>query len=300
MVDGRWSMVDGRWSMVDGRWSMVDGRWSMVDGRLKVPFSQTTQNSSLKTILITLFRRIRQKLIDAGAITKYLLYTIGEIMLVVIGILIALQVNNWNQQTYERNLEEKYIQELLQDFNENMGNADRVLRLLDTALPKLIALLEQSALEAPNVPVDSLNNWFRVVNEMPTYRSTDRAYTNITGSGELKIISSDEIKYAIARYYSYLEVTKIVQNTHELELVETFQPYIIENLDFQAVNFERVGDYTLPAAVDEDAILSVLHTQHFRNIITTKWTIMTDLLNQYREIRPLIAEVILVLEDEVE
>ena len=64
------------------------------------------------------------------------------------------------------------------------------------------------------------------------------------------------------------------------------------------MNFERVDDYTLPPAVDKDAILSVLHTQQFRNILTTKWTIMTDLLNQYREIRPLIEEVILVLEEE--
>ena len=45
--------------------------------------------------MITLFRRIRQELIESGSFTKYLLYAIGEILLVVIGILIALQVNNW-------------------------------------------------------------------------------------------------------------------------------------------------------------------------------------------------------------
>jgi len=47
--------------------------------------------------MITLFRNIRQKLIASGSITKYLLYAIGEILLVVIGILTALQVNNWNE-----------------------------------------------------------------------------------------------------------------------------------------------------------------------------------------------------------
>jgi hypothetical protein len=54
-------------------------------------------NSKLKTKTIPLFRRIREKLIASGSITKYLLYAIGEILLVVIGILIALQVNNWNE-----------------------------------------------------------------------------------------------------------------------------------------------------------------------------------------------------------
>ncbi|MDX1592207.1 MAG: hypothetical protein R3283_09595 [Balneolaceae bacterium] len=48
--------------------------------------------------MITLFRRIRHKLIDSGSATKYLLYAAGEILLVVIGILIALQVNNWNEE----------------------------------------------------------------------------------------------------------------------------------------------------------------------------------------------------------
>jgi hypothetical protein len=49
--------------------------------------------------MITPFRRIRQKLIDSGSVSKYLLYAIGEILLLVTGILIALQVNNWNKET---------------------------------------------------------------------------------------------------------------------------------------------------------------------------------------------------------
>ena len=49
--------------------------------------------------MITLFRRIRQKLMDSGNVTKYVLYAAGEILLVVIGILIALQVNNRNEST---------------------------------------------------------------------------------------------------------------------------------------------------------------------------------------------------------
>jgi len=48
--------------------------------------------------MLKFFRRIRQKLIDGGNMKRYLIYAIGEILLVVIGILIALQINNWNEK----------------------------------------------------------------------------------------------------------------------------------------------------------------------------------------------------------
>jgi len=51
--------------------------------------------------MIKLFRNIRQKLVAEGKTTNYLKYAIGEIVLVVIGILIALQINNWNESQIE-------------------------------------------------------------------------------------------------------------------------------------------------------------------------------------------------------
>ena len=52
--------------------------------------------------MLTFFRRIRKGLLEAGATTKYLIYALGEIALVVIGILIALQINNWNEDEKAR------------------------------------------------------------------------------------------------------------------------------------------------------------------------------------------------------
>ena len=70
--------------------------------------------------MITLFRRIRQKLIDSGSVTKYLFYAIGEILLVVIGILIALQVNNWNEERKDLQLTEQYLLSLREDLQEDL------------------------------------------------------------------------------------------------------------------------------------------------------------------------------------
>lgn len=67
--------------------------------------------------MITLFRKIRQKLIDSGSVTKYLIYAIGDVLLVVLGILLALQVNNWN----ERRTADQKVYLLLSNLAEGIG-----------------------------------------------------------------------------------------------------------------------------------------------------------------------------------
>ena len=69
--------------------------------------------------MIKFFRRIRQKLLSENKFSKYLIYAIGEIILVVIGILIALQVNNANEIRKARILEKQYLEQLLEDFRQN-------------------------------------------------------------------------------------------------------------------------------------------------------------------------------------
>ena len=54
--------------------------------------------------MIKFFRKIRQKLLTENKLSKYLIYAIGEIILVVIGILIALSINNWNEDRNNRKL----------------------------------------------------------------------------------------------------------------------------------------------------------------------------------------------------
>ncbi len=74
--------------------------------------------------MITLLRRIRKSLIESGSTRKYLLYAIGEIALVVIGILIALQINNWNEWRKDRETEEKILHEIIENLETNLARLD--------------------------------------------------------------------------------------------------------------------------------------------------------------------------------
>jgi hypothetical protein len=65
--------------------------------------------------MINFFRKIRRKLANDNQFLKYSRYAIGEIVLVVVGILIALQINNWKIERFEEKEETNYLNRLLQD-----------------------------------------------------------------------------------------------------------------------------------------------------------------------------------------
>jgi len=69
--------------------------------------------------MIKFFRKIRQRLLTENKFSKYLLYAIGEIILVVIGILIALSINNWNEEKNEKIKEKEVLQDILTNLNRN-------------------------------------------------------------------------------------------------------------------------------------------------------------------------------------
>jgi hypothetical protein len=146
----------------------------------------------------------------------------------------------------------------------------------------MLLLQEQSTLESPSVSVSELNENFGQIINMSTFYPVNRAYTNMMGSGDLKLIRSRPIKNALAEYYAAAQITVMVQNTHEMELVKIYEPYIIENLDYAAVALIRVDDFPLPPPIDEASILKVLATRDFRNILVQKSVITTDLIDQFR------------------
>jgi len=219
-----------------------------------------------------------------------------EILIVVIGLFIGLQVDDWNQRRIDRSTEAAYLRELLEDFEANRASLEKTSQRLETILRNTNALLGQSVLEEPDWTIAQLNDAFVWTQNMPAFIAVVRTYINLTGSGDLRLIRNRELKNDLAQYFAESDLTVLVQNTHELELVNTFQPYIIDNLDYQAVYRQLLDDHPIAAPVDEARILDVLHTGEFRNVLTQKHTISADLLNQRRKLLAMTDNIIEKLE----
>lgn len=98
--------------------------------------------------MIKIFRKIRQNLLIENKTRKYFKYAVGEIVLVVIGILIALSINNWNEERKLTSVEIKILKDLKNDIHENIGNLNEginYLKIANNDITKVLLMYEQKA-----------------------------------------------------------------------------------------------------------------------------------------------------------
>src|SRR5690606_1996502 len=159
---------------------------------------------------IKIFRNIRQKLLKEGKTTNYLKYAIGEIILVVIGILIALSINNWNANRIERHKESVYLKNIKRDLIEHNKSIDDKLNTeLDfskTAKPILKYYKGHHKFKVDSSftsAIGSLTNRRTFVKINPTY-------TELLSSGNVDIISDNKFKGELINYYQELERLELI------------------------------------------------------------------------------------------
>ena len=147
--------------------------------------------------MLFLLRRIRRKLMQKNKFTTYLLYAFGEIVLVVAGILIALQINNWNEQRKLDKKEVKLLTELVMNlktnedfFLTNMAvEEDRI-----NAINQLLGLIENF------VPTDSLDVYFGKAMYREQLSISSASFDNLKNIG-IDIIKDDSLKFQINQLF---------------------------------------------------------------------------------------------------
>lgn len=147
--------------------------------------------------MITLFRRIRAKFVDSGSVSKYLIYAIGEILLVVIGILIALQLNNWNEERKAQKFEQEILYLIDQNLQRDSVRLSEVLFETEQAIEFTDRLIAQVALENYS---DSLNYWMGKIIPFQRFKSQSSAFEVLKARG-IESISNKELQLALIAYY---------------------------------------------------------------------------------------------------
>ena len=175
--------------------------------------------------MLTFFRHIRKALLDSGALAKYLLYAIGEITLVVIGILIALQINNWNQERLDKKKETEVVRALYNELKSNYDyNTARINELIwFTRLGR-----ELLSLTGPSVSrdsKDSLSVHRKFFQLGRIYHPLTTKYRQITISEDFNLISDDSLRHLMIEYSSQLGMADVLFQK-EAELGSRLETYI--------------------------------------------------------------------------
>ena len=152
--------------------------------------------------MIKFFRRIRQKLLSDNKISKYLIYALGEIALVMIGILLALQVNNWNQNHKNVNKELAFLQRLQSDIVADTLMLNNFLNIVNTK-DKCLRSIHNGTISnfQYNKTSQSYDIFLTRFNSIPII--SDNTYLEITSSGNWDIIKDIDLKEQIFDYYRF-------------------------------------------------------------------------------------------------
>ncbi|MDT0558187.1 DUF6090 family protein [Ichthyenterobacterium sp. W332] len=175
--------------------------------------------------MIKIFRKIRYNLMETGKTGKYFKYAIGEIILVMIGILLALQVNNWNNNRIDAKREANYIKNIERDLNNQLKaiqtQIDFEAEVADNCKLALKSYNDTNALKIDSTFAVALGS----ISTRRTFLNPNPAYIELISSGNIELLKNETFKDKLINYYEELErIEKVIDGNNSLYTDQEFIP----------------------------------------------------------------------------
>lgn len=238
--------------------------------------------------MLKFFRHIRQRMIKENRVSKYLLYAIGEIVLVVIGILIALQINIWNEERKERTLELMTLTELHASFETDLNDINFNIGLHESGLfacEMLLVAFEQA------VPYnDSLDQYFGQFYNISVFINSTGAYETLKSRG-MDIISNDSLRRKVVRMYDliYYEIKENERSFDYIDLQENKRFMLEQMTHWEFFRSAKPKDYD-----------KISKDPHFRNRLEYTVQVREMFIDRYLKAKRECESVLVALENEID
>ncbi|MFN2373106.1 MAG: DUF6090 family protein [Cyclonatronaceae bacterium] len=155
--------------------------------------------------MLKFFRSIRKKLIEQDNLRKYLLYAIGEILLVVIGILIAVQINSWNQDRVNRSKEFEYLKGIHSDLNRQIESLNRTIEINERSISIVHGLLEEYIRLDGFERNDSIFSRINTINRSASPTGIKTTFSELMYGAEIPLIRDERLRNEIVLFYQELD-----------------------------------------------------------------------------------------------
>jgi hypothetical protein len=187
---------------------------------------------------------------ETGKTSKYLKYAIGEIILVVIGILIALQINNWNESNKENNTATVLAKSLIEDLNKDAHFLKTAITFSEQKIHScdtLLTLLSKPQSEWSN---KQIYENFNIVGQSNPFFPTTGTYTQIVTSGSLKLFDQS-IANQLNAYDMQLKKITYWSNAED----ET--SWLMANIIWKGMNVEAMADIRFDLPLNHELFLKI-------------------------------------------
>ena len=223
--------------------------------------------------MIKFFRHIRRNLMETGKTGKYFKYAIGEIVLVMIGILLALQVSEWNSNRKRQQQEAQILKDLHEEFVENKIQLDTVTKKYKAVRDGAENIIAFFPIDPKTVNIDSLSKYFRQMATRYTFNPQQSTVNALTNTSSFDLISITELRKLLQRW------SELVIDYQEDELAyirnveNTFSPYMIKHTSM-----------TLNGIKDPRLDLKFLSSLEFENIVRLRYINTLNILGREDEV----------------
>lgn len=208
--------------------------------------------------MIKFLRRIRRKLIGEGNLKRYLAYAIGEVILVMVGILLALQVNNWKANIQLRSTERSTLLEISDALDSDLYQIDRALEINHEStsnLNSIIAYLNMEIDDHPNMDQMWISGYLRVVSKF------NASPFDLLKTRGFDIIRNSKLRKQIQTHYNVSIPYYLSYEDRNYAILESFRNKYLGQLAFYTPN----DSVTIIGPIDKEVmrrdtqILSGLH-----------------------------------------
>ena len=250
--------------------------------------------------MINFFRRIRYNLMEQNKTGKYLKYAIGEILLVVIGILIALQVNNWNEERKIQRTELKVLNDLKEEFVFNKDRFDK-RNIYKTKLKATWKQFLNDISDTSNIEKVAVR---RPGNGSEPAHITNSALTSFLSTGKIENISNELLKYKLINWENIVSNYNELQNRHK-SFVETelrkfeFAKRVLPTLQMRNENFKNPFYKMYSERKINDMFLELNTSIEYQNMLINNYMWINNTVQVGVELEKSFDEIINLLNDEI-
>ncbi len=227
--------------------------------------------------MIRFFRKTRKGLMDTNQIWKYSKYAIGEIFLVVVGILIALQINNWNNKRLENKEAQTIYHNIKQQIQEDRSELNKEQQV-NVYLSKTYAYANNIIRSNNRKKADTLAMIAMTLSQYSDFHKSGNLYETLVTSGDLKLIKNSDLIRRLQRLEMTYTFVNNLEDIHWDIIINELSPLLrgVINYDtFKPVQPDRLYEVEIQNFLVETLYLTGYKSSQYQQAISEIDTILT-------------------------
>ena len=195
--------------------------------------------------MIKFFRKIRQRLLGENRFNKYLIYAVGEIILVMIGILLALQVSNWNEIRTKDKKENFVLASIHKEFKANKKQLDSIIKqhkMVRRNCAKIIDFFPITSKPKPHV-LDSLSAYLFNSYGGYTFNPSQTSIQSLASTSSFDIIKNDTLRELLISWNDLIEDYKEEELRASRHMTDVYDTYMSKHFDWDFNFKDKRNDF---------------------------------------------------------